>query len=45
MVGVKPCRQRQAGKVCGTGLVMLRLFAAPEKQQETAEMVQIWYFA
>lgn len=38
--GVKPCRQRQAGKVCGVGLVMLRLFAASKKQQEAAEMAQ-----
>lgn len=43
MFGVKPCRQRR--KVCGVGLVMLRLFAAPKKQQEAAEMAQIWYFA
>lgn len=25
--------------------VMLRLFAAPKKQQEAAEMAQVWYFA
>lgn len=35
---MKHCRQRQAGKVCGVGLLMVRLFGAPKKQQEAAEM-------